>query len=457
MRYLKKFNESSTSKDMMDKIDDISAYLEQYTRTSIASQWCLPNFDTKRILNDKEYLKYNKSDKKFYVKYYVIGFYKLSSIFKCETDIRRRAEIYDLKFFILNNQTGDKVCRIILFDKKDWEKLDTESISKNLLKSSNGEVLFEDDIKIEKEEFDIIYEDDEIMSIKPKSYRAAIRYSSDSSWKIAFKKNLDWIEKYISRGSYYGGYNWYKTKNIKKEVNSWWRKILKLKPTQSEEEVKEFISDFPKYLLYIVIFKKLPVEDNYSKLYLLYDVSRSEYGQLPRSFSSDYVISGDYWGENLDAGHNQLKISNTSGKMVTLKDIQKEHGPLFNRAFREIESDFTSEKDKLYDLLGFWSDKGGEYKNDALVFLRSSSDPSRLQITRPSLINRDEDNGTIRWTRLGYYDDPNFDWWELDKEKTKDKLAPNYGYKDYFQSISDDVKMLTKSLNDKIKEDNYKL
>ena len=43
MRYLKKFNESSTSKDMMDKIDDIAAYLEQYTRTATDSKWSLPN------------------------------------------------------------------------------------------------------------------------------------------------------------------------------------------------------------------------------------------------------------------------------------------------------------------------------------------------------------------------------------------------------------------------------
>ena len=58
-----------------------------------------------------------------------------------------------------------------------------------------------------------------------------------------------------------------------------------------------------------------------------------------------------------------------------------------------------------------------------------------------------DDKGTITWTPLGYYDDPDFDWWELDKEKPQEKEAPEHGYKDYFQSMQDNVKKLQDELD----------
>jgi hypothetical protein len=54
-------------------------------------------------------------------------------------------------------------------------------------------------------------------------------------------------------------------------------------------------------------------------------------------------------------------------------------------------------KDEMYDLLGFWADKGGEYTKDALIFIRGSKTPNRLSVTRPSLISKD-DKGTISFT-----------------------------------------------------------
>jgi hypothetical protein len=193
-----------------------------------------------------------------------------------------------------------------------------------------------------------------------------------------------------------------------------------------------------------------------NKLYLLYDVSRSEYGELPKSFSSNYVMFGGYYGDMLDAAHNQVKIVKSNNRKTTLRDIHSRHGSLFNRAFRQIEYDFNEEKDKLYDILGFWSDIGGEYRDDALVFIRSSNEPDRLQVTRPSLINKDKEG--LSWRRLGYYDDDNFDYWELNKKPTVDKEIPNggNGYKNYFDSVNDNVAKLKAALEIELGNDKNK-
>ena len=254
----------------------------------------------------------------------------------------------------------------------------------------------------------------------------------------------------MTPGSYYGDVNWYKSKTVNKEVETWWTKLMNLPPKQSEVQLKEFYNDFPRYLFYIIKFKNAPTDDDMKKIYLLYDVSRGEYGELPHSFSSNYVMFGGYWGDMLDASHNQVKVEDSSGKRITFKDISKRFGRVFSHAFSEIESNFEEQKDKMYDLLGFWSDKGGEYRDDTLVFIRSSKEPNRLQVTKPRLLKK-QDDGTTTWTRLGYYDDPEFDYWELDKKKPEEKEIPNQGrgYKDFFSSIEDNVKKLTDALNDK--------
>lgn len=445
MKYVKLF-ESFTVQQTIDNIDDIAAYIPTHT-SAVESKWILPNFDLDKILDNDQYNQYpinslRMQPKNSYIRYYIIGFYELNKFFLAESDIRNRANHYDLKFFVINFNQQDRMCKIVFFSEDDWNRIDIEETTKTINKKG-WDILLEEDVKIERNEFDIIYEDADIIAVKPKTYRAAIRYSSDAAWKAGLKKNKEWIEKYMTPGSYYGGTNWYKSKTVKTEVESWWRKLLKLPPKQSEKELKEFFNDFPRYLFYIVIFKRLPIEDEMSKLYLLYDVSRGEYGELPRSFSSDYVMFGGYWSDMLDAAHNQVKIVQTNGKRTTLKDIQSRHGSLFNRAFREIEYDFNDEKDKMYDLLGFWADKGGEYRDDALVFIRSSRNPDRLQVTKPKLMTKNDD-GTIQWKSLGFYDDPEFDYWNLDKEKTEEKEIPNQGkgYKNYFKSISDNVNKL---------------
>lgn len=433
MKYLKLF-ESYNIDDIKDKVDDIAAYIPSST-SIVETKWCLPNFDTNRILDSKEYEKYNKSDKKYYLRYFIFGFIELSKFFKSESDVRNRAKSYGLNFFVINFNQEDRHCKCVFFTEEDWEKLDLKEVTKSISKKK-WDILFEEDVKIEKDEFEILYEDDDIMAIKPKTYRAAIRYSADAAWKAALKRNSDWLDKYLSRGSYYGGTNWYINKKVNQEVETWWTKLLKLPPKQSEKELKEFFNDFPRYLFYIVIFKRLPIEDDMSKLYLLYDVSRSEYGELPRPFTSHYVMFGGYWGDVLDSAHNQVKVVNTNGRRVTLRDIHKRHGELFNRAFRQIEWDFNEEKEKMYDLLGFWSDKGGEYRDDALIFVRSNKNPDRLQVVKSSDLKRDKDS--ISWKRSGFYDDPDFDYWELHKDKEDDRQVPNSGkgYKDYFNLMN---------------------
>lgn len=436
MNHILTFNENMSDKSILDDIDDIAGYIDAETSYPI-SKWCTPDMKSK-IANN------SNVDKTGYIKYYIFSFRELKNLFNCEGDIIHRTDLLGLKLMIVVESNNR--CNMVFFHKEDWSKLDIESII-SYFNKSNSDVLFEDDIKIDKSEFDILYEDSEVIAVRPKSYRAAIRYSADANWKIAMKKNLDWIEKYLSKGSYYGGYNWYKSKKVTKEIDNWWSKVLSLPKKQSEVEVKEFIQDFPRYLLYIVIFKKLPIDDEYSKLLLLYDVSRSEYGEIPYP---EPILSGGS-GQMLDSTHNQVKVVNADGKRITFRDIHYNHGMIFSKPFHSIEQDFSNEKENMSDILGEWAEKGGEYRKDALVFIRSSKEPNRLQITRPSLMSRNRDN-RVSWTRLGYYDDPSFNYWELDKETPGEKKVPDVKYTDYFQSISDNVKKLRDALDDNFGE-----
>ena len=452
MKHLKLFEDFKSLPEDVEKnilnVEDITAYIPGEV-SGCATMWTLPDFNIKSILDDEKYSKYTRSNKKDYIRYYVVAFAGKSNIYKAIDDIKHRANVEGLKFFVVNKTQRNLECSIVFFTKEDWKKLNLKEVERSIRKIAtegvehNGwDILFEDDLIIDKSEFDILYDDEEIMAVKPKSYKSAIKYSADMPWKMSLKKNLSWIEKYINKGAYYGGYNWYISKKTTGEVKNWWQKLFNLPGKQKEMQTKEFIQDFPRYLLYIVIFKKLPPEDKCSRLKLLYDISRDEYGQMPRG-SADYGMFSP-WGDKLDSSHNQLKISSSGGNMITLKEIWEEHGPLFNRAFREIESDMESIKDGMYDLLGFWANKGGEYTKDALVFVRNQKD--RLGITKPSLMKTD-DKGNIKFDVLGYYDDPEFDWWELDKEKPKEKMAPEHGYKDYFKSMQDDVEKLQSELD----------
>jgi hypothetical protein len=442
MRHIRLF-ESFDSPDIIDKVDDIAGFITDTKTSDVEFFWCLPNFEFKKSLYEEDFKKLPQNKREKYIKTYFFKFRGLSHFFPVEDKIRHRSKYYGLKFFILLRRNLPNYCVCFFFTNEDWKKLDLNSVIRSVRNSDNFEdILFEEDIMIEKDEFNIIYEDNEIIALKPKTYRAAIRYSADTRWGSLLKKNSDWLNKYLKRGSYYGGTNWYVNKTVKQEVDSWWRKLLKLPPKQSEIKLKEFFTDFPRYLFYIVIFKNIPVGDDMSKLYLLYDVSRAEYGELPPDTRSDD------WSRMLDAAHNQLKIENASGRLVTLKDIHKKHHLLFNRAFREIEWDSSEEKEKMYDLLGFWSDKGGDYRDDALVFLRSQRYPDKLQVVKSSHITKNKNS--IEWIRGGFYDDPNFDYWSQDSEKSKEKEAPNNGkgYIDYYTSMKNNIEDLKKGLKD---------
>lgn len=446
MRWVKLFESFD---EIINIVDDISAYVPT-TCSHVYSKWIKSTGEIKTILTDVALSDHIKKDPLYktkfqYIKYYKFSFREMSNFFRCESDITNRAHSYNLKFIVCNagKLSEDDNCSIIFFKEEDYKKIDMQKFIKNF-DEIGYDILLEEDVKVNREEFDIIYESDEIIAIKPKTYKAMIKYSSDTNWQLAFKKNQKWIDKYISRGSYYGGSNWYKSKTITKDVKTWYSSLLKLPPKKSETEVKEFIKDFPRYLMYIVIFKNLPMEDEMKKIFMLYDLSRGEYGELPQSFSSGYVMNGSYYGDLLDSTHNQIKVVNGEGKRITFQDIWKKHRFLFSKVFHEIEEDQSAEKDKIYDLIGFWSDKGGEYSKNPLTFVRDTT--NRLLITRPNLIRKDDD-GVTRFRSLGKYDDPDFDYWELDEEKPDEKQLPKHGFKDYFQSISDNVKKLQGDLD----------
>lgn len=446
MRHLKLFEAySNEEKEMIDNIDDIAAYLPTHT-SNLTCKYATNDFDKVVSVDEYEKIK-NKSD---YLKFYTFNFGELSNFFKAEKDIKRMSKSYGLNFFIICFGGSDRSCNVVFMTPDQYKKVDQCKTHNRYTKDDRGDVLFEEDVKIEENDFNIIYEDDDIMAVRPKTYQSAIKYSADSKSKFAFTKNIDWIKKYMSKGSYYGGVDWYKNVTVKKEITSWWRKILGLPKKESEVELKKFYDDFPRYILYIVIFKRLDYRDQYSKLHLVFDVSRGEYGELYRS-SYD---SGQVWGRMLDAAHNNLRITNSDGNIITLKDIYNRHYNLFNVAFREIERDYNSEKEKLENLLGIWANKGAEYEKDALVFIRGTSDENRLQVTKPDMI-KDVENDGKTWTRLGYYDDPNFDYWDLDKEKRVEKEVPNNGngFPDFYQSMQNSID----KLHDALENTDFKL
>ena len=96
-------------------------------------------------------------------------------------------------------------------------------------------------------------------------------------------------------------------------------------------------------------------------------------------------------------------------------------------------------KEELNDTLGIWADIGGEYRDDALMFVRDKD--NKLHVTTPDLVSKDN------FKSLGRYNDYNFDWWKLNPKKPIEREIPKYGYKDFFSSISSNVKDLMDSLD----------
>ena len=440
MKYIKIFESFD---DVLDKVDDISAYIPTKT-SSVQISWRPISGKLKSINND-EYLKLKDIDRNKYAKSYAISFLGLSNFFDVSNDILNRSKSYNLKFFLIHRgHRVDNYCVLFFMKIEDFEKMDIDEVVK-YIQSKEFDILLEEDVKINSDEVDVILDNDNVIVVKPKTYKSAIKYSSNTSWKFALKKNQKWIDKYMTPGSYYGGMNWYKSTKVTQEVKNWYQKLLKLPPKIAEKEIKEFFTDFPRYILYIVTFKKLSVDEKMSKVFLLHDISRDEYGELPHNFTSSYAMNG-YYSDMLDACHNQIKVENAAGERITFKDIHDFHRTLFSQAFRSIEEDANIEKDKMYDLLGFWSDKGGEYSKNPLIFIRGEKNPGKLLVTRKDLIKKN-DNGGLSFSVLGHYNDKDFDYWELDKEVPVEKEAPKTSWKDYFNSIRFNVEKLKGSLD----------
>lgn len=435
MKYLKLFESYD---DLINKADDIAAYVPTET-SSINIRWMPFTYDPKDILKESDYQKLSDKKRKGYFKYYTFGFDNISYLYDCEDDIIRRSKSYGFgPIFINLKQRVENRCIVMLFKISDYKNINMDKFIKKF-NDSGVDVLFENDIHMDTSEFDIIYDDNISMVVKPKTYKAAIRYSSDTKWKSAFKSNQEWIEKYLKKGSYYGGINWYSKNKIVSDVETWWTKLLGLSPKRIEKEVKEFVKDFPRYLMYIVIQKNVPSDDPMRKTFLLYDISRDEYG-AEVNLGSDW-FSGKY-GEWLDSAHNQVIIHNAEDKRVTLRDIWDRHRSYFSNALAAIDEDLNKDKDRLYDLLGFWADKGGSYTKKPLSFVRNNK--GNLLITRPDRLEKTKDGHMIN--PIGDYSDPTFDYWDDDEKDIEEREIPTMTWDGYFKSIRDNVKRMQAGL-----------
>lgn len=444
MRYIRGFNEGFNNEDYED-IVDILSIITSYKRInkihlSILNGTLEMNYSNTKNKNCISLFTHN--DNKDSIEYFL----------EHEDEIYRKVSNLGYTYRIIRIILGEYHYRFIIFMNDDEIlKLDQYKLKKFKIIDKNGEIdNYEGKIEIvgpkyyqtNLEDIDILLDNDNIRILKPKTYNGLLRCSIGTNWDVSFANNKEWASKNISKGSYYGGYYWYKSKTIKTDINSWWRKLLKLPKKQVEKVVKEFVEDFPRYIFYIIEFKRF--NNVFNKLLLRYDLSRDEYGATPTS-------SGlDSFGYLIDAAHNNLKIWTEKNKVITLRYIKTQFNnideKLFGKSFHIISYDYDNEKEKIYDVLGFWADEGGEYKDNALYFLRPSSkdedeDNDDLDVVKKNDFTQNKYGGSYSWRKTGKYNDPDWEYGNMDMPNKEREVPSNYPNKfiDFMTSIRNNV------------------
>jgi hypothetical protein len=174
------------------------------------------------------------------------------------------------------------------------------------------ELLKEAKIKVSNDEYEKLYETNELIAIKPKTHNAACKYGMATKWCVTMRSTDRYWNTYTEKTNIYGGYKW-KKKDGDKEVDS------------------KFI---PRGILYFIIQKNVPPSDPYSKVALLYNPNTSEYEG--NKVNPRNIIF-------FDALDNRKSLSDMYNNIEN-----------FNEAFHEVENDYLNEKETLYNRTGIW-------------------------------------------------------------------------------------------------------
>jgi len=253
-------------------------------------------------------------------------------------------------------------------EKKDINQYKTiqeliDSLSK--LTKSKGEQKRE----IKREGANVLYEDENVLVLRPLNHKASCTYGAGTKWCITSKSTDSYWKSYTKETSDFAGTNWYESEWVEERIEpNFIQRLMGEKPKVVKKEVQKFIDQFPKNIIYFVIFKRrisdytwdeelkaripnyVPVDPRnpMNKLAFLFKPDRADYGDLSWS---KWFREGDTYGmigDMLDASHNNLSIFNAEDKKVTLREVSKEFDDEFSYILSHLENNFKKEQNKLF-------------------------------------------------------------------------------------------------------------
>ena len=175
-------------------------------------------------------------------------------------------------------------------------------------------LLNEAKIKVSSSEYKKLFENDEMVVVKPLTHQASCKYGSGTQWCIAATRTAQYWDSYTKKTNRYAGYNWTKP---------------------NSKEPSNFI---PKSIMYFIIQKNEPQSNPYSKIALQYNPDKSEFS------------GGGAYQWNIE---NNITVWDATDKKTTIDKLYQ-NIPNFNEAFYYIEEDYLEEKDNLYKRTGIW-------------------------------------------------------------------------------------------------------
>ena len=299
--------------------------------------------------------------------------------------------IWAMKQLVSNNEDVGIISSLIKNFHKNNQRLDKKDINQyktisellddlNKLKPSRAE----ERKQIKREGAETIYEDDDVLVLKPLTHKASCIYGAGTKWCITMKDTDRYWKSYTEKTENFAGTGWYESQWVEERIEpNFIQRLMGQKPTVVKKEIQNFTKQFPRNIIYFVIFKRrisgytwneklkaripsyVPVDPKnpMNKLAFLYKPDRADYGDLSWS---KWFREGDTFGligDMLDASHNNLSVFNSEDKKVTLREINKEFGGEFGYILAHMEYNFKKEQsillgylekvlDKVFPLLG---------------------------------------------------------------------------------------------------------
>jgi hypothetical protein len=279
----------------------------------------------------------------------------------------------------------------------------------------------EQEREIKREGADTIYEDENVVVIKPLNHKASCKYGSGTQWCVTMKSTDAYWNNYTKKSSHFGGTNWYRdTTWVEEELErTWLQKLLGLPPKTIKKEVKGFIEEFPVGILYFVLYKRRIKEETwndelkayipkyvkanqkyrFNKLALLYQPDRADFGDM--NWSKDFRRGNpiSMISDKLDSAHNNMSIFNAVDEKVDLKEVHEDLGKQFSVPFAHIENDFQKERDAMLGVLSNVLDQvlplmGAEGSKKPKAWVRGGG--KVLQSVDPKNIKKSKGGG-IEW------------------------------------------------------------